>query len=44
MNKRFASQSELENKLDKFTDFYNNIRPHQNLGLLTPCQFIEKLI
>ena len=44
MNKRFESQHELENKLDKFTDFYNNIRPHQNLGLLTPCQFIEKLI
>ncbi|MGZ6251107.1 MAG: integrase core domain-containing protein [Candidatus Chromulinivorax sp.] len=44
MNKGFKSQSELENKLDKFTDFYNNIRLHQNLGLLTPCQFIEKLI
>lgn len=27
-----------------FLAFYNNIRPHQNLGLLTPCQFIEKLI
>ena len=44
LNKRFTSQAELENKLDKFTNFYNNIRPHQNLRLLTPCQFIEKLI
>jgi len=44
LNKRFESQSELEIKLDQFTDFYNKIRPHQNLRLLTPCQFIEKLM
>lgn len=44
LNKCFTSQAELESKLDKFTNFYNNIRPHQSLRLLTPCQFIEKLM
>jgi len=44
MNIRFESQFELESKLNKFTDFYNQIRPHKRLGLLTPCQFIGTLM
>jgi transposase len=31
----------IRNKLQKFAHFYNKIRPHQGIGLLTPCQFFE---
>ena len=33
----------LEIKLQKFVDFYNNIRPHQGIGYLTPTQFYESI-
>lgn len=39
----FASEADYKNQVQKFTDFYNSVRPHQSLGLLTPCQFIAKL-
>ena len=41
---RFMSETEHVQKLTEFTNFYNEIRPHKNLRLLTPCQFLEKLI
>ena len=40
---KFESEIDYKNQVQKFTDFYNSVRPHQSLGLLTPCQFIEKL-
>ena len=40
---RFASEVDHEQKLINFTKFYNEIRPHKNLRLLTPCQYLEKL-
>lgn len=33
----------LQNSLLKFVYFYNNIRPHQSLGYLTPNQFYESI-
>ena len=31
----------LQKKLHKFADFYNCVRPHRSIGLLTPKQFYE---
>lgn len=31
----------IQKNLQKFAHFYNTIRPHQGLDLLTPCQFYE---
>ena len=31
----------IRKKLQKFAHFYNFIRPHQGIGLLTPTQFFE---
>ena len=31
----------IRKRLAKFTYEYNKIRPHQGIGLLTPCQFFE---
>lgn len=39
----FKSLDDFQQKTQKFTEFYNTIRPHQSLGLLTPCQFLAKL-
>ena len=39
----FQSVDDFALKLQKFTEFYNGIRPHHTLKLLTPCQFIERL-
>ena len=39
----FKSESDYKNQVQKFTDFYNAVRPHQSLGLLTPCQYLERL-
>lgn len=33
----------LQLKLQQFVVFYNNIRPHQGLGYLTPAEYIEKI-
>lgn len=33
----------LQKSLLKFVNFYNNIRPHQSLGYLTPNQFYESI-
>lgn len=33
----------LQKSLLKFVHFYNNIRPHQSLGYLTPNQFYESI-
>jgi len=43
LHDRFESEADFQFKLAEFTDFYNNIRPHKRLGLLTPCQFLERL-
>lgn len=40
---KFESEVDYKNQVQNFTDFYNSVRPHQSLGHLTPCQFIEKL-
>ena len=40
---RFASENEHLQKLTEFTKFYNEVRPHKNLRLLTPCQYLERL-
>jgi len=40
----FKSEDDYKNQVQNFTHFYNSIRPHQNLGFLTPCQFISKLM
>lgn len=34
----------LQKSLLKFVHFYNNIRPHQSLGYLTPNRFYESII
>lgn len=39
----FKSEVDYKNQVQNFTNFYNSIRPHQSLRLLTPCQFIAKL-
>jgi putative transposase len=31
----------IRKNLQKYSDFYNNIRPHQGIGLLTPRRFYE---
>lgn len=31
----------IRKNLQKFALFYNTVRPHQGVGLLTPCQFYE---
>ena len=33
----------LQKKLLKFTHFYNSVRPHQGIDLLTPHQFYEEI-
>ena len=33
-----APRASLQGWLDKFAEFYNEVRPHQNLGGLTPCE------
>ena len=43
LHSQFASEAEFKKKLDVFTYFYNKIRPHKNLRLLTPCQYLEIL-
>lgn len=40
---RFESEAEHQKKLTDFTNFYNQIRPHKRLKLLTPCQFLDRL-
>jgi putative transposase len=34
----------INKNLQKFADFYNKIRPHQGIGLLTPSQFFESMV
>lgn len=33
----------LQKNLQKYVNFYNRVRPHKSLGLLTPWQFFETL-
>lgn len=33
---------ELRDKLQRWEEIYNTIRPHQALGYLTPLEFIER--
>ena len=40
---KFKSVDDVQEKVQKFANFYNSVRPHHRLGLLTPCQFIAKL-
>lgn len=39
----FKSIDEFKMKLTEFIHFYNGLRPHHNLRLLTPYEFLEKL-
>lgn len=33
----------INKNLQKFADFYNQVRPHQGIGLLTTCQFFASM-
>src|SRR3990167_8101621 len=39
-----GSLDKLHKDLQKFVEFYNKIRPHHGLGLLTPYEFYELII
>ena len=41
---KFKSEIDFEEKLEKFTDHYNSVRPHKKLMLLTPCQYFGKIV
>jgi len=43
LHERFLSETDHEQKLIDFTNFYNEIRPHKKLKLLTHCQFLARL-
>ncbi len=43
LHDHFKSEEEFKKKLDVFTHFYNTVRPHKNLRLLTPCQYLERI-
>jgi len=43
MHSSFQSVDDFIGKLIKFTDFYNETRPHHSLRLLTPNQFLETM-
>lgn len=44
LHEQFKSEDDLMKKLNTFTHFYNSVRPHKNLRLLTPSQFLERII
>ena len=35
-HKYYSSSEELKRDVTDYVDFYNNMRPHENLGMLTP--------
>ncbi len=39
----FNSLYHIQKGLQRYVRFYNRVRPHRAIGLLTPCQFFENL-